>query len=780
VTSRWAVGLWLACVALCAVIISRTEFTTDLSAFLPRSPTPVQQVLVDQLRDGVVSKLVLIGLEGRERDVLAETSRRMAAGLRADERFASVANGEDAGTEKDREFLWRNRYLLSPAIVPEHFTPGGLRAALEESLQLLGSPAGILLQRVLPADPTGEILKIADALEGGARPELRDGVWFSPNGTRALLVAQTRAPGYDIDAQEAAIGAIRNAFSLATSAVGASSRPQLLYSGPGVFSVSTRARIKGDAVKLSLAASLLMGALMLAVYRSVRILGLGLLPVASGIVAGIAAVSLGFGSVHGITLGFGSTLIGEGADYAIYLFTQAQRGAVRSTLDRLWPTLRLGVLTSICGFSAMLFSGFTGLAQLGLFSIAGLAVALLVTRWVLPTFIPEGFSVQAASALGPWALRLMQRVARLRYAAVALVVVAAAFLAARDTPAWSDDLSSLSPIPIEDQKMDERLRGDIGAPDVRHLIVLRAADVQSALESAERIGVVLGAAVEKGLLAGFDTPTSFLPSLATQRARQAAIPPPETLRGNLVEAAATLPFRPGLFEPFLHDAATSQSRPLLEPASLQGTSLALKTDALLSKRGNDWAAMLPLRGVRDATALTRVLEPHLTGNGVLLDLKGASDELYRSYRHEAVSHSLIGAAAIVVLLLAALRSPRRVFFVLLPLAAAVIVTASAILLSGTRLSIFHLVGLLLVVAVGSNYALFFDRDTIALLDRGRTLVSLIFANVSTLIGFGILSLSSVPILNAIGSTVALGAVLSLAFSAAFMPQFRGPPPEPAS
>jgi predicted exporter len=774
VRSRWALGLWLACVVLCIGVISRTEFTADLSAFLPRSPTPVQQVLVDQLRDGVVSRLVLIGLDGSEPQALAETSKRMAAELRRDERFAAIANGEDAGTGKDRDFLWRNRYLLSPAMEPEHFTADGLRAALEESLQLLGSPAGILLQRVLPSDPTGEMLRIAEALEGGARPELRDGVWFSPNGSRALLVAQTRAPGYDIDAQESAIGAIRSAFSAASAAVNGASPTRLAYSGPGVFAVNTRARIEGDAIKLSLAASVLMGALMLAVYRSVRILGLGLLPVASGVLAGIAAVSLGFGSVHGITLGFGSTLIGEGADYAIYLFTQSRRGAVQSTLDRLWPTLRLGVLTSICGFSAMLFSGFTGLAQLGLFSIAGLAAALLVTRWVLPTFIPAGFSVQAASALGPWAMRLMERVARLRYAAIALVVVAAAFLVARDAPVWSDDLSSLSPIALEDQKLDERLRNDIGAPDVRHLVVIRAGDVQSALESAESVGAVLATAVEKGLLAGFDTPASFLPSLATQRARQAAIPPPEVLRRNLVEAASGMPFKPALFEPFLAQAAAVQSQPLIEPPHLQGTSLALKTDALLSRRGNEWAAMLPLRGVADSGALTRALEPHLKDKGVLLDLKGASDELYRSYRHEAVSHALIGAAAIVVLLLGALRSPRRVVFVLLPLVAAVVVTTSVILVSGTRLSIFHLVGLLLVVAVGSNYALFFDRETISLLDRGRTLVSIIFANVSTMIGFGILSLSSVPVLDAIGSTVALGAFLSLVFSAAFMPRSTEP------
>ena len=782
-SSRWAVAAWLAGIALCAVVIARTEFSTDLSAFLPRSPTPVQQVLVDQLRDGVVSRLVLIGLEGDEPARLAGISKRMAARLRSDERFASVANGEDAGLEKDRDFLWRNRYLLSPAIAPERFSPAGLRAALEESLQLLGSPAGILLQRVLPADPTGEVLRIAETLEGGARPEMRDGVWFAPGARRALLVAQTQAPGYDIDAQEEALAAVRAAFQeavreratqpeanprdLASPAPASAAGARLSYTGPGVFSVSTRERIRSDAVRLSLAASLLVGMLMLAVYRSVRVLGLGLLPVVSGALAGIAAVSLGFGSVHGITLGFGSTLIGEGADYAIYLFTQTQRGAARSTLNRLWPTLRLGLLTSICGFGAMLFSGFTGLAQLGLFSIAGLVAALLVTRWVLPAFIPAGFSVQAVFALGPWAMRLVNAVGRLRYAAIVLVALAIGYLALRDAPVWSDDLASLSPVPLADRRMDEQLRRDIGAPDVRHLIVLRAPDAQSALERAEKIGAVLSTSIDKGTLGGFDTPAAYLPSLATQRARQAALPPPDTLRRNLHEAQQGLPFRAGLFEPFLRDVEAARAQPLLERHTLRGTSLALKTDALLIERASEWAAMLPLRSVSDGAALARELAPHAGSDVVLLDLKAASDELYSSYRHEAVGHALIGAAAIVVLLLATLRSPRRVLTVLLPLAAAVAVTTSVILMSGARLSIFHLVGLLLVVAVGSNYSLFFDRGMAALLDRGRTLVSLIFANLSTVIGFGVLSLSSVPVLNAIGSTVALGAVLSLAFSAAF-------------
>ena len=115
---------------------------------------------------------------------------------------------------------------------------------------------------------------------------------------------------------------------------------------------------------------------------------LGLLPVACGALAAVAAVSLGHGIVHGVTLGFGTTLIGEAVDYSIYLFVQSERNRDDAWLVDFWPTIRLGVLTSVCGFAALLFSGFPGLAQLGLYSIAGLLAAAAITRFVLPGLLP--------------------------------------------------------------------------------------------------------------------------------------------------------------------------------------------------------------------------------------------------------------------------------------------------------------------------------------------------------------------------------------------------------
>jgi predicted exporter len=151
----------------------------------------------------------------------------------------------------------------------------------------------------------------------------------------------------------------------------------------------------------------------------------------------------------------------------------------------------------------------------------------------------------------------------------------------------------------------------------------------------------------------------------------------------------------------------------------------------------------------------------------VLDLKQESDSLYSSYLSEAMHLSLAGIAALIVLLLIALRSPLRVAKVLAPLALAVLTVAAALASSGVQLTILHLVGMLLIVAVGSNYALFFDRQARVHEAGGEslTLASLVIANSSTVIGFGLLSFSQVPVLVALGSTVAPGAFLALLFAA---------------
>jgi len=781
-TRPGAAGLiWALLVIIAAGIAARATYTADLSAFLPRSPSATQTLLIEQLRTGPAARLILVALEGADARTRARLSVQLARDLRSDPHFIAVHNGDAASLERDREFLFRHRYRLSETVTPQRFTVAGLQAAIADSLDVLASPEGALLKPLFTRDPTGELLGILEALGPGRGPRTTEGVWSSRDGARALLIVQTRAAGSDTDAQQAACDGLRRAFASSLATIPAADRrgAALLMSGPPVFAVASRALIKGEVMRLSGVSAALVALLLFCVYRSLPALLLTLVPVASGALAGVASVALGFDAVHGITLGFGITLIGEAVDYSIYLFIQGAAHWRHSV----WPTIRLGVLTSICGFAALLPSAFPGLAQLGLYSVTGLVAAALVTRFVLPGWLPRTFAIRDLSAPGERLARALQTARGVRGALWLVPLLAGAALYVHRGTLWNRELSALNPIPAADQALDEQLRADAGAPDVRYVIVASAPDRESALAAAQTLGVRLTPLIDQGVIGGFESPARYLPPLAVQRARQESLPAPSVLAARLQEALAGLPVSAARLQPFLLDVERARTAPPLNSADLESTSLGAAAESLLVRSAGGWSALLPLSAVAsadlsaDAVARVRAaLAQESSVHAVLLDLKGEADRLYSGYLSEAVQLAIAGFGAIVLLLWVALRSVARVTRVVAPLALSVVAVAGLLVALGERLTILHVVGMLLIVAVGSNYALFFDRSS-AQPRQGSvplTLASLLIANTATVLTFGVLACSRIPVLADLGSTVAPGTLLALLFSA-----LLARPPAPA-
>ncbi|MBL8342473.1 MAG: MMPL family transporter [Rubrivivax sp.] len=781
---------WLAGCALALLLVVRTPFSADMSAFLPRSPDAQQRMLIEQLESGTPSRTLLVGVRGGTAEARAEASRALARTLRASARFEQVLNGEREAWAEAGRWIADHRYALSPAVEPARFTAAGLSEALAETLSLLGTPAGGAVRSLLERDPSGEVQRIAEALIPARSPRLEQGVWAAREGGRALLLATTRAPGADLDGQQAAIVELRGAFA----ALGAREL-NLELSGAPLFAVTSRERIEREVQWLAVAGTLAMSALLLLAFASPRALAVALVPVGTGVLAGIAAVGAGFGQVHGLTLGFGATLIGEAVDYAIYYLVQARAAAAvqpgagwRGWLATGWPTVRLGLWTSIAGFGALVFSGFPGLAQLGVFSIAGLLAAALTTRFLLPAWLPDGASGEGARRwLGALAAALVRLLPRLRWPLLA-AGLAAALLVAQRTELWRADLTALSPLAPEMLALDRDLRAGLGTSDARALVVVQGPDAETTLQRAEATAARLESLVQQRRLGGFDSVTHLLPSQATQQARRTSLPEPAALQSALAEATRGTPLSPARLAPFVAEVEAARHAAPLTAATLRGTPLAPMVDALLlARRDGSHAALLPLHPVGETldTGAVRAVLAGLAGTQ-LLDIKHELDALYQRYVDEALWQSALGALAVLALIAGSLRRPRRVLAVVQPLVLAVLLVLGALAALGVTLGILHLVGMLLVVAVGSNYALFFDRVGGSGTDRGAdhsaggasadpdTLASLLLANLTTVFSFGLLAFSAIPALSAIGLVVAPGALLALLLAAAFAsPQRRG-------
>jgi predicted exporter len=239
----------------------------------------------------------------------------------------------------------------------------------------------------------------------------------------------------------------------------------------------------------------------------------------------------------------------------------------------------------------------------------------------------------------------------------------------------------------------------------------------------------------------------------------------------LKQALEGLPLNADKLQPFLEDIEATRHAALVSVRDLAGTSLNAGFDALILHQKDRWNALLPLRGAAvgrqiDMARVVAALQDDKLDDTQVLDLKQESDALYAGYLSEAIRYSLAGLLALTVLLLIALRSPLRAARVLAPLVLAVLTVAAGLAIAGVHLTILHLVGMLLIVAIGSNYALFFDRQANAPGgSEALTLASLAIANASTVIGFGLLSFSQIPVLVALGTTVAPGAFLALLFAA---------------
>jgi predicted exporter len=147
-----------------------------------------------------------------------------------------------------------------------------------------------------------------------------------------------------------------------------------------------------------------------------------------------------------------------------------------------------------------------------------------------------------------------------------------------------------------------------------------------------------------------------------------------------------------------------------------------------------------------------------------VDLKDESNRLMTAYRDRTLLIVLSGLFAITVVLGAGMHSFASLWPILLPIMSALAVVAAVVNLSGESLSLFHIATFLLVIGLGLDYALFFNRREGDEEGRSRTLYGLLVCSTTTVLVFGVLAGSSIPVLHAIGMTAAVGSFLCLLFA----------------
>ncbi len=770
-------GWLLALAALGWMVGQRLQVSSDLRSFMPAPTTPDQRLLMAQVGEGPASRLLLLAIArgegapgGRVDDAaaaqLATLSRGLVAALKTDRRYSQVVNGSFDLTALDPQLL-PYRYLLSPTLDTHTLDATYLTEQLHDRLDDLASPGASLLKTILPRDPTLEMLQLAQRWAPAKSPQVRDGVWFSPRG-EALLLVQTAAAGFDPDAQQAAVDGIERAFH----GLPGSPQARLQLSGPGYFNVVMAAQTRHQAEWIGRVSSVGFIVLLLLAYRSVGSLLLSALPIASAALAGIAALTVLFPSVHGITLAFGFTLLGVAQEYPIRVLSHRRAGEdALASVRVLWPLLLTAVASACIAYAAFYASGVIGLQQLAVFTIVGLLVAGFSTRYLLPHLLPRRVRDVADMAWLKRARAVVDALPRPRWIPLLVGVVIVALLATARTPFWQNNLAALTPLPPSLLQRDARLREALGAPDVRYLLVLRAPTEQGVLALSAHLQGAADALVADGAVDALELPSRYLPPLAVQRARQARLPDRPTLERDLRQALRGLPFRAEVFAPFVDDVQAARALPLLTPERYARTPLGQRLAAMLVPHDGQWLGLATVSGVHDVAAL-QALGARSDGAVRLLDLKVASESLVADYRARILHALLWAALALVLTISVALRSVRRAWHVLAPMTLATFLVLAVERALGIEISLFHLVALILAGGLGLHYALFFERDSGDGAEQRRVLHATLVCVASALLVFGALAWASIPVLRAIGLTVSLGVAFHFCLSILMAPHAR--------
>ena len=761
-----AAGVCVFVVLCIIVLISKFSVTTDLGLFLPRGQSVMEQALMSQLNKGASSNLVFAAISGKDPEELTKLNRQLTTVLSADESIVQVLNGEVELSESDRDWVMENRYHLTPSNLQEQFSVDGLKASFDARLRGLTSPLAALEKKFLTRDPGGEILYLLDRWQGSADsnvPANRDGIWFSADGTRSLMIIELKSTGLKITSQQSVVRRIYQQFA-ELNPIGS----QLVLSGPSVFSVETRDVITSEAKVLTIVASSLVIIFLLGAFRSARLLLLTLVPLIGGVVAACAVVILVFGNIHGITLAFGVTLTGVAVDYPIHFFSHLRnkKSSAEDTIRLIWPTLRLGVLSTIVAYLILTLSEFTGLQQLGLFTVVGLITAAAITRWLLPTLVPKALNTRDGLLFVHRGFRYCGK--RLAGKGVYLLIVIPLVILSvyiNDTPLRNLDVDSLSPIGQDRRNDDRQIRADLGFWYGGKLILVIADSSEAALRGSEAIREELDELIDAGAFTRYDMGANYVPSLYHQEQQLIAIPDELELRTRIEEALIDSPFKKGIFEPFVTQAIEAKTRPLLSVDSLTGTQMGERLSAMLFEQDNLWIAPVLLHGVIDEISLrklNRTVDDHQI---IYMNIKAEATRILSESINNIVPLLLSGVAAIYIFLAIGFKSFFRPIRVLLPTFCAVAVTLGLLNALGISLTLMHLVSLLLIVGLGLDYALFYDRLNDNSDEWESTFKALWVSSLTTVFVFGILIFSSTPPLQAIGVTVGIGALMCLFFGA---------------
>jgi len=754
----WSARLALAAfAALCLGWLARLDYarkiSTDVLDLIPPEQGSPELGLVRDLAGNVQSRIMLFSLANPSApgQPPVAAAHAFADALRRSPLFAEVLPLDDA-TGRDRlgQAIFERRFtLLLPSwlgqkarefaatgLAADRFSPWLADRAAGALEAYLNRPEAVAMQEFIPQDPLLLVPGLLEQAQAIGSPAARSG------GT-ALVWARI-APSPLSDAGQAPVFAVVDGAWAGLRA----DHPGLALRWTGVnrFAAASRARIEAEIKALNFLSLIAVGAVAVLFVRRIWKL-LHLVPILICALLGAWTLStLVFSRLHILVFVIGSLLSGVAVDYAFYIYMQPflrPDETYGEKLGRLLKPLLASCLTTVIGFSLLLWSDLPLLRQVGLFVSAGLLCALgaamLYFAQLRRPFL-EGRTLGAVGAPADGSPPRFRPALR----ALALLAAAIAVLGPWRLH-WRDDIRELDIPSAELQANDDAVRSEFGDGSDR-AVYLTYGDTLPA--ARQHLADFLGYAAQADPAAKFVSLGAVFPTEDDWLAFPGRLRELGGFPGDFSSALVRHGFTAESFSPFFGAWSALVEKP---PAGDYAGIYADLAPALAGPLGQLYSPRPPLPWFM--TIVDRPAGPPVPAAfaTVSVDQLQTLDRLFTRYRWSALRLSLVGLGLIIASVFT-IYPPRRGLRIALIPAGSCFFVFGLLGLLGQTLNLFHLLGAFLGVCLSHNYSIFSSDSAQA---RAATPVPVRLSALCAAASFGVLSFSHIPVVHALGLTVAL-------------------------
>lgn len=520
---------------------------------------------------------------------------------------------------------------------------------------------------------------------------------------------------------------------------------EILKTGFSFYAHEATQSAKGEISTIGVGSLIGLLLLVVSTFRSFRPLSLIVVSIVAGCVIALAFTLSVFGFVHLFTLVFGASLIGVSVDYSFHYIADDAFGGENWTpqrgLNNIFMGITLGLATSILAYLALTVAPFPGLQQLAVFSSAGL-IGAWITLFAMTRLIQRRFVIHersmalrfASGFLGIWQQHFS------RHQVIFLGVLAVIIIAAWRTVDVNDDVRMLQSQPPQLVAQEAAIQELLGVAQAGTFILMSATDEQSLLEREEALRVSLDELIAEGSLGSYQAVSRWVPSRLRQARSQQTYS--ELLESRLLAWFAAIDVDQEDARVAL--AELTQDTPSLDVTTwLQHRTSEQFRHLWLETGGDDVASMVLLFGVDDIDAL-----PDVT----VINKGRELSALFGEYRSR-VAQVLVAAYLVILLGLTTRYGLRRAAILLIPPVFAGLLALTLISLAGETLNLFHFLALILVLGIGIDFTLFVAE---AKHELTSTVFAITLSALTTMLSFGLLSLSSTFAVHSFGLTVLIG------------------------